>query len=187
MGSPEPARGVPRTEEVVIVPRKLRFALLVARRVVVAVPAATARAVARMPVGFYDDPSFRWSPASAAESRRGGRGARLDRARARQLGRRPRRPSPRTRSTATTPPTASPTSTRSSPQAQKYDLQVLLTITGTPSWANGGQTPNHPPTNLNVPDPVRPDARDPLQRVARGQGRRDACSRSGTSRTWASS
>ena len=33
--------------------------------------------------------------------------------------------------------------------APKYDFQVLLTIARTPPWANGGQTPNHPPTNLN--------------------------------------
>ena len=33
--------------------------------------------------------------------------------------------------------------------AQANGLQVLLTITGTPAWANGGQTPNHPPTDLN--------------------------------------
>ena len=41
-------------------PRKIRLAVLVAV-VVVAVPAAAAKAVARMPIGFYDDPSFRWS------------------------------------------------------------------------------------------------------------------------------
>jgi hypothetical protein len=32
--------------------------------------------------------------------------------------------------------------------APKYGLQVLITITGAPKWANGGQTPNHPPTRL---------------------------------------
>ena len=33
--------------------------------------------------------------------------------------------------------------------ALRYDLRVLLTISGTPRWANGGKSPNHPPTNLN--------------------------------------
>jgi len=42
------------------VPRKLRLALPVLV-VLLALPAATAKAVARMPVGFFDDPSFRWS------------------------------------------------------------------------------------------------------------------------------
>jgi hypothetical protein len=29
-----------------------------------------------------------------------------------------------------------------------YDLQVMITIDGTPRWANGGQASNHPPQNL---------------------------------------
>ena len=33
--------------------------------------------------------------------------------------------------------------------APRYNLQVMITISGTPKWANGGQTPNDPPTNLN--------------------------------------
>ena len=33
--------------------------------------------------------------------------------------------------------------------ALRYDLRVLLTISGTPPWANGGKSPNYPPTNLN--------------------------------------
>src|SRR3954467_14623133 len=40
--------------------RKLRFVLPLLV-VLLAVPAATAHAVARMPVGFFDDPSFRWA------------------------------------------------------------------------------------------------------------------------------
>ena len=43
-------------------PRKLRVALFALVVLVVAVAAGTARAVPRMPVGFYDDPSFRWAP-----------------------------------------------------------------------------------------------------------------------------
>jgi len=34
--------------------------------------------------------------------------------------------------------------------ASKYNLQVLLTISETPKWANGGQSFNHPPTNVNT-------------------------------------
>src|SRR5262249_33667082 len=34
--------------------------------------------------------------------------------------------------------------------APRYNLQVLITISGTPKWANGGKTPNVPPTNLNT-------------------------------------
>ena len=33
--------------------------------------------------------------------------------------------------------------------APRYDLQVMITISGTPKWANGGKTPNVAPTNLS--------------------------------------
>src|SRR5262249_37496447 len=33
--------------------------------------------------------------------------------------------------------------------AARYNLQVIMTISGTPGWANGDKTPNNPPTNLN--------------------------------------
>lgn len=33
-------------------------------------------------------------------------------------------------------------------EAQRRGIEVLLTIYGTPGWANGGQRPNRPPTNL---------------------------------------
>ncbi|HEY7536941.1 MAG TPA: glycosyl hydrolase [Gaiellaceae bacterium] len=32
--------------------------------------------------------------------------------------------------------------------APRYNMQILMTISGTPKWANGGKTPNVPPTNL---------------------------------------
>jgi hypothetical protein len=33
--------------------------------------------------------------------------------------------------------------------APKYGFQILMTVAQTPKWANGGKTPNYPPTNLN--------------------------------------
>jgi Cellulase (glycosyl hydrolase family 5) len=33
--------------------------------------------------------------------------------------------------------------------AQQRGIEVLITIWGTPSWANGGKTPNYAPTNMN--------------------------------------
>jgi hypothetical protein len=130
------------------VPRKLRFVLPIIV-VLLAIPAATAKAVARMPVGFFDDPSFRWSQQT------------LPNLLAAQ----------RTHSSilhllanwATIAPTkpANPlngndpayqlsdidTFVRS---AQEYGFEVLLTIAQTPKWANGGKTPNYPPTNMNT-------------------------------------
>ena len=128
-------------------PRKLRLAVLVAV-VVVAVPAATAKAVARMPIGFYDDPSFRWSTQTTTNL------AAAQAAHASII------------HALVNWPTAAPTRPANPlngndpayhlsdldtliAAAEKYDLQVLLTITGTPPWANGGQSPNHVPTNLN--------------------------------------
>ncbi len=34
--------------------------------------------------------------------------------------------------------------------APKYGFQILMTIAQTPKWANGGKTPNYPPSNLNT-------------------------------------
>ena len=128
-------------------PLKLRSVLLFAV-VLLALPAATAKAVLRMPVGFYDDPSFRWSPlanqnlAAAAAAHSSIIHALVDWA-----------------SVAPTQP-AQPLNGNDPAYhlsdidalvnaAERYDFQVLLTITGTPPWANGNQTQNHPPTNLN--------------------------------------
>ena len=64
--------------------RKLRLVLPVVV-VLLAIPAATAKAVARMPVGFFDDPSFRWAADPTDEPRLGAAGERIDHPRARQL------------------------------------------------------------------------------------------------------
>jgi len=99
-------------------------------------------------IGFYDDPSFRWSAqtnanlAAAASAHASIVHALVDWA-----------------AVAPTKP-ANPLNGNDPAyhlsdidalvrNAEQDDLQVLLTITGTPAWANGGQTPNHPPTNLN--------------------------------------
>ena len=126
--------------------RFLRLLALVA--LLAAVPAATATAVARMPIGFFDDPSFRWSPAAganlaAAEAAH----ASVIRALVDWASVAPTRPAH--------PLDGNDPAYRLSDldalveTAQRYDLQVLITISGTPAWANGGESQNHPPTNLN--------------------------------------
>ncbi len=126
---------------------KLRFGFLLVVSLL-ALSAATAKAAPRMPVGFYDDQSFRWAP-QAAQNLAGAEAAHASIVHALV-------------SWAAAAPTrpANPLN-GSDPayhiadldalvrMAQADDLQVLLTITGTPPWANGGQTQNHPPTNLN--------------------------------------
>jgi hypothetical protein len=130
----------------VFVPRKLRLALLIVV-VVAAIPAATARAAVRMPIGFYDDPSFRWATNPAVNL------ASAQKANASILhvladwsSIAPTRP----KSALNGNDKAYHLSDLDSlvRSAQQYGMQVLLTIAETPTWANGGQTPNHPPTNL---------------------------------------
>lgn len=100
-----------------------------------------------MPIGFNDDPSFRWSPsassnlAAASAAHASVIHALVD--------------------WATVAPTrpAHPLDGNDPAYhlsdidalvrtAQRYDLQVLLTISWTPPWANGGKSDNYPPTNL---------------------------------------
>ena len=45
--------------------------------------------------------------------------------------------------------------------AQSADMEVMLTITGTPSWANGGKTPNRMPIGSPI-SPRSPGHRGPL-------------------------
>ena len=94
-------------------PKPARLALL-ALIALLAAPAATVHAAQRMPIGFFDDPSFRWSADPCRELQAGERDRcvshphdrELARSRADQAGRTPR--------TVTTPPTSSGTSTSSS-------------------------------------------------------------------------
>jgi hypothetical protein len=101
-----------------------------------------------MPVGFYDDPSFRW----AADPGVNLASARLAHASIIHV----------LADWASIAPTKPASALNGDDHAynlsdldtlvesaQKYGFQVLLTISGTPKWANGGQSPNHPPTRLN--------------------------------------
>ena len=128
-------------------PRKLRFAFLIVV-VVLAVPAATAHAVARMPVGFFDDPSFRWSPDAAKNlaSAQAANGS-IIHILVNWASVAPTRPA---NALNGNDPAYHLSDIDAMVQtAPKYGLQVLLTIALTPPWANGGKTPNYPPKNLN--------------------------------------
>ena len=128
-------------------PQKLRIVLL-AVVVLLAIPAATARAVSRMPIGFFDDPSFRWSPtingnlASAQAAN-----ASIIHVLVNWAQVAPSRP--------TNPLNGNDKAYHLSDidnlvrMAPKYGFQVLLTIALTPPWANGGRPPDYPPTNMN--------------------------------------
>ena len=129
--------------------RKLWIGLFAVVVIVLAGAAGSARAVGRMPVGFFDDPSFRWSTQmpknlASAQAANGNIIHVLV----------------NWSSVAPTKP-ANPLNANDPAYhlsdidslvklAPKYGFQILMTIAQTPKWANGGQTPNYPPTNLNT-------------------------------------
>jgi hypothetical protein len=130
-----------------LVPRKLWFAML-AVVVLLALPAAAAKAVAHMPVGFYDDPSFRWSTETTSNLAAAQRAhTNIVHVFANWASIAPTRPkNPLSGSDPAYQLSDLDTLVRS---AQYYDMQVLMTIGQTPKWANGGKTPNYPPSNMN--------------------------------------
>jgi hypothetical protein len=111
-------------------------------------PAGVAVAAARMPIGFYDDPSFRWS-ASRQENLQAAAnaGSTVIHTTASWPGLAPTKPAD--------------ASDGGDPAYQLSDLddlvataglfhqRVMIDITGTPKWANGGLTPNRMPTRLS--------------------------------------
>jgi Glycosyl hydrolase catalytic core len=114
---------------------------LVTMTALMAIPAATVHAAQRMPIGFFDDPSFRWSADRLVELQK-----------AQATG------SSVIHTTASWPviaPTkpANPASGDDPVyrlgdlddlvfQAGLYGQRVMINITGTPKWANGGKAPN---------------------------------------------
>jgi len=131
------------------VPRPFRLALVIAV-VLVAVPAATVRAATRMPVGFYDDPSFRWAdqkviPQNLAAAQKAN--ASIVHVLADWSSIAPTKPAnPLNGNDPAYKLSDLDALVRTAP---RYNLSLLITISGTPSWANGGKAPNVPPTNLS--------------------------------------
>ena len=124
-----------------------RRLVLIVSLTLLAVPAATVHAAPRMLIGFFDDPSFRWSGqtqanlAAAHEA-----GATIIHVTADWSQIAPTRPA--------SPLEGDDPAYRLSDldavvrDASKYDLQVMIDISQTPKWANGGTRPNHAPLNM---------------------------------------
>jgi hypothetical protein len=98
-------------------------------------------------VGFVDDPSFRWRPyrAQMLDQARA-TGARLVRAMAYWHRLAPQRPA------AGQPPFDEPRLFELDElvaETAERGMEVMLTIWGTPAWANGGGPPNRPPDELD--------------------------------------
>jgi hypothetical protein len=122
--------------------------MLLAATLLLSVGAAQASAASRMPIGFFDDQSFRWSPDKAENLQSAAAaGASIVHT---------------TATWATIAPTKpSDASDGSDPayrladlddiiqQASAQGMRVMIDVTGTPKWANGNKTPNHLPTKLS--------------------------------------
>jgi hypothetical protein len=123
-----------------------RMLLALALVGIVAIP--TASAADRMWMGFHDDPVFRWDANRMTD---------LDKAEASHA---------TIIRTLVTWANAAPTKPANAADpfdpayklddvdelvrnAQNRGMEVLITIWGTPKWANGGKTPNYLPTNMN--------------------------------------
>lgn len=128
-------------------PRAARIALI-CFVALLAVPAATVRAATRMPVGFYDDPSFRWSPDRAQNlAAAAAAGATVIHTTANWATMAPTRPA--SPSDPDDPAYKIGDLDELVREAARYGLRVMIDVTGTPKWANGGLSPNHMPKNLN--------------------------------------
>ncbi|HEY6030739.1 MAG TPA: cellulase family glycosylhydrolase [Gaiellaceae bacterium] len=124
---------------------RLLFALLSAAALLA--PAA-ASAASRMPIGFQDDPTFRWSDTASAEvAKAAAAHASVIRTIADWRALAPQRPA---RPTDSFDPAYRLNDLDALVRnAQRDGLQVMITIWGTPSWANGGRGPNAAPRRLS--------------------------------------
>ena len=129
--------------------RPLRFALFALLGLML-LPVAAVKAAPKMPIGFYDDPSFRWAnekviPANLLAAEKAHSSIIHALADWRQIA--PTRPkNPLDGDDPAYNLSDMDALVRTAP---RYNQQVYITISGTPAWANGGKTTNHPPRNLN--------------------------------------
>jgi len=122
------------------VPRPARFALL-ALIALLAAPAATVHAAQKMPIGFFDDPSFRWSPTRAENLRQASvDGASVIHTTASWAGLAPTKPA--NAANGDDPAYKLNDLDELVFQSGLYGLRVMIDINGTPKWANGGKSPN---------------------------------------------
>jgi hypothetical protein len=129
------------------VPKPARFALL-ALIALLAAPAATAVAAQKMPIGFFDDPTFRWSPNRAENLRQASvAGASVIHTTASWAGIAPTKPA--NAANGDDPAYKLADLDELVFQSGIYGLRVMIDINGTPKWANGGKAPNVMPTRLS--------------------------------------
>src|SRR5438477_1859982 len=129
--------------------RLLRLALL-SLLALMLLPAAAVKAAPKMPIGFYDDATFRWAqekviPQNLASAKKAHSSLIHALADWRQIApTRPKNPLDGDDPAYNLSDLDALVQT-----APRYNQQVFITISGCPGWANGGQANNHPPKNLS--------------------------------------
>ena len=127
-------------------PKPARFALLALIALLVA-PVATVHAAQKMSIGFFDDPSFRWSPTRAENLRQASvAGASVIHTTASWAGIAPTKPG--NAANGDDPAYKLADLDELVFQSGLYGLRVMIDINGTPKWANGGKAPNVMPKRL---------------------------------------
>ena len=136
-----------QNREVFPVQRGIRVALI-ALVALLAVPAATVRAATQMPVGFFDDPSFRWSPDRAQNlAAAAAAGATVIHTTADWGKLAPTKPA--VAGDPNDPAYQLADLDQLVREASRYGLRVMINLTGAPKWANGGLSENHIPKKLS--------------------------------------
>jgi hypothetical protein len=127
-------------------PRPVYVALL-AVVATLAMSTGAAGAATQMPVGFFDDASFRWSPDALTNLQHAASaGATVINTTASWASIAPTRPGDA--ANGDDPAYQLADLDALVHNANALHMQVLIDINGTPKWANGGQTPNHMPKKL---------------------------------------
>ena len=126
--------------------RAARFALL-ALTAFLLIGAATASAQPRMPIGFFDDPTFRWSADRMDNLQRASAdGASIIHTTASWAALAPTRPADA--SNGDDPAYKLADLDELVQRASSFGMRVMINITGTPKWANGNQKPNVMPKKM---------------------------------------
>jgi Cellulase (glycosyl hydrolase family 5) len=126
--------------------RAARFTLL-ALTAFLMIGAATASAAPRMPIGFFDDPTFRWSADRIGNLQRASAdGASIIHTTATWASIAPTRPADA--ANGDDPAYKLADLDELVQRASAYGLRVMINITGTPKWANGNKKPNTMPKKV---------------------------------------